>query len=242
MLLHGICEVFGQIEGADAAYAVVNPYSRVAAVVGRPSPDTIHSAIAHLGPDDDLIAFDDNIEHVLSALPGWDASRAVLHLLADNSRLPRLQPIGVGAPMARPFIDPHPIPVPADKPDDSIIIRMVAGDEIAGIEGIDDELREELMRTALVGKLAATFVNDKPVSFCDAASETETLWDIGIETIEPYRQQGYAALAVSYMIDQMGRNRKRPIWGAEESNTPSMRLASKLGFRPVDSLYVVGPE
>jgi predicted GNAT family acetyltransferase len=109
------------------------------------------------------------------------------------------------------------------------------------IEGASPALLQELQRAALIGKLAATFVEGKPVSFCDAATETETLWDIGIETLEPYRGRGYAALCVAYVIDQMGRRGKRPVWGAEESNSASMNLAAKLGFRAVDRLTVLYP-
>jgi hypothetical protein len=30
----------------------------------------------------------------------------------------------------------------------------------------------------------------------------------------------------------------RPVWGAEETNLPSLRLAARLGFVPVDELLV----
>jgi RimJ/RimL family protein N-acetyltransferase len=76
------------------------------------------------------------------------------------------------------------------------------------------------------------------VSFCYAASVTETLWDISIDTLDEYRGQGHAALAVAFMVRRMARQGKRPVWGAEESNTASMALARKLGFEPVDRLIV----
>jgi RimJ/RimL family protein N-acetyltransferase len=34
---------------------------------------------------------------------------------------------------------------------------------------------------------------------------------------------------------------KEPVWGALESNVPSMRLAAKLGFVPVDRVFVFEP-
>jgi predicted GNAT family acetyltransferase len=162
-----------------------------------------------------------------------------MHLQSDASRLPRLEPMGTGGATSRPFMEPHPLPVPGERAGDEVVLRMVSGDELAGMDGISSGLRDELMRLALIGKLAATFVNGTAVSFCDAGSETETLWDIGIETLEPYRGRGYAALAASYMVDQMGRRRKRPVWAAEESNVASTRLAAKLGFRVVDRRYVL---
>jgi hypothetical protein len=34
---------------------------------------------------------------------------------------------------------------------------------------------------------------------------------------------------------------RRPVWGALDSNLPSLRLAARLGFRPVDRLVVFNP-
>jgi RimJ/RimL family protein N-acetyltransferase len=90
----------------------------------------------------------------------------------------------------------------------------------------------------LRGRLAATLVNGVPASFCYAGATSATLWDVSIDTREPFRRQGYAGLCVAYVIDQMNRERKRPVWGAAESNEPSLRLASKLGFRPVDRIAI----
>jgi predicted GNAT family acetyltransferase len=81
-------------------------------------------------------------------------------------------------------------------------------------------------------------VNGVAASFCYAGSTTETLWDVSIDTLEPFRRQGYAGLCVAYVVDQMNREGKRPVWGAVESNEASLRLASKLGFKPVDRITV----
>ena len=83
--------------------------------------------------------------------------------------------------------------------------------------------------------IAASFDDDRPVAFC-YADETEGLWDISIDTLESHRRQGHAARCVAYMIDHMRRRGKVPVWAAEETNLPSLRLAAKLGFVPVDEL------
>jgi GNAT superfamily N-acetyltransferase len=85
---------------------------------------------------------------------------------------------------------------------------------------------------------AAALAEGRPVSFCVASDQTEGLWDISIDTLERYKRQGYAARCVSYMIDEMRRRGKEPVWAAEETNPPSMRLAVKLGFFPVDGLVL----
>ena len=87
----------------------------------------------------------------------------------------------------------------------------------------------------------AGLADGRPVSFCYAADETEGPWDISIDTLEPYRRQGYAARCVSYMVDEMRRRGKEPVWAAEETNLPSMNLAAKLGFVSVDELLLFRP-
>ncbi|HZC19702.1 MAG TPA: hypothetical protein VE225_08305, partial [Rubrobacteraceae bacterium] len=53
--------------------------------------------------------------------------------------------------------------------------------------------------------------------------------------------KGYAARCVSYMVGEMRRRGKEPVWAAEETNPPSMCLAAKLGFFPVDELVLLRP-
>jgi RimJ/RimL family protein N-acetyltransferase len=40
------------------------------------------------------------------------------------------------------------------------------------------------------------------------------------------------------MVELMGKEGLRPVWGAEERNRASLRLAERLGFVPVDELFV----
>ena len=109
-------------------------------------------------------------------------------------------------------------------------------------DDLPEGLRSEL-EVALAGgaPAVAALADGSPVSFCYAADETEGLWDISIDTLEPYRRQGHAARCVSYMVDEMRRRGKEPVWAAEETNLPSMRLAAKLGFVPVDELLLFRP-
>ena len=69
------------------------------------------------------------------------------------------------------------------------------------------------------------------VSVCSAAWETETLWDVSVETVSDYRRRGLAAACfialARWMLAERG---KRPVWGAHESNPASLALAASLGF------------
>ena len=121
------------------------------------------------------------------------------------------------------------------------MVRFLSKEEIETLEDIPAQLREEMLVEARHTQIAATVIDDKPVSFCYAGAVTEALWDVSIDTLEPYRKMGYAALAVSFLVDWFNRQGKAPVWGAVESNMASRRLAARLGFTAVDELFVYEP-
>jgi len=220
MLLSGRCEVLGLAEGGPKPQFVARELEesedRAVCVVGRPPADVIREAARRDRYGGDVLATPEGASHILGALPDWTATRATLHLLGDAAQLPRF----AGAEV-RAFGESDIATVPADLP-----------------EGLRSELEVALTRGA---PAVAALADGRPVSFCYAADETEGLWDISIDTHERYRRQGYAARCVSYMVDEMRRRGKEPVWAAEETNPPSMRLAAKLGFVPVDGLLLFRP-
>jgi ribosomal protein S18 acetylase RimI-like enzyme len=107
------------------------------------------------------------------------------------------------------------------------------------VEGLPEELRRELTIAALRGAVVGMKVGGKHVSFCHAEVQSETMWDVSIDTLEEYRRRGHAEKAVAHLADHMFRNRnKRPMWGALETNEASLLLAAKLGFRAADEIVV----
>ena len=223
MLLSGSCEVLGLKQGerggsepSFVARELEEGEEQMVYVVGRPPSGVIREAARRNRDGGMILSTPEDASHVQGALPNWTSTRATLHLLGDASRLP--------------------------KP---------AGDEVkpfgaSDLDAASDDLPEDLLsfledvldRGAPV---AATFAGERPVSFCCASDETETLWDISIDTLEEYRWQGHAARCVSWMVTEMRGRGKEPVWGAEETNPPSMRLAAKLGFVPVDELILFRP-
>ncbi|PWD98264.1 GNAT family N-acetyltransferase [Marinilabilia rubra] len=57
--------------------------------------------------------------------------------------------------------------------------------------------------------------------------------EIGIETIPEYRGYGYAQLTCSALIDFCLKNNFEPVWACRLENTPSFKLAEKLGFEAI---------
>jgi len=102
-------------------------------------------------------------------------------------------------------------------------LAAVAGDLP---EGLRSELEVSLAEGAPV---AAALADGRPVSFCYAGDQTEGLWDISIDTLECYKRQSYAARCVSYMVDEMRRRDKEPVWAAEE--TTPLRCAWRSSWR-----------
>ncbi len=223
------CEVLGFVE-EPLAFVVVDRPMRLASIVGEPAADAIREAVEQVGGDGDVGAQKDNREYVERALPGWSGETAHLHLLADESALQKASP-EYGVPI-------HPGRIVLFRAD----VRVVTHASLARAEGLPAELREELERALLRWLVVAAHTEfGQLASFCYAASPTETLWDVAVETLEPHRRQGHAAMAVKFLVDHMWEQRKRPVWGALESNAASLTLAKKLGFRPVDTVVAVHP-
>lgn len=123
----------------------------------------------------------------------------------------------------------HSLPPSVELPDASEV-RLL--DETAPLGHLSVKLRDEIQRFRSRWTVAAVFADRTPVSFCTAATPTETLYDLAIETVEPYRRRGFATRCASFLIRHMRDRGKEPVWGALEENAASMKLAARLGFEP----------
>ncbi len=191
---------------------VASPELRLIVAVRRPPRRAVDEAAALAGTGWVLLAAPEEAPYLTPALPGWTAEEAVLHTLPDPRRRFR-QPPGVDL---RVLDNPAP---------------LLLGE-------IPPTLHRELLQALRRTEVIAAFVDGAPVAFCYAGSVTERWWDVSIDTLEPYRRRGLARACVVAGIRRMRRLGKEPVWGALASNEPSLRLAAKLGFRPVDRLIV----
>jgi GNAT superfamily N-acetyltransferase len=123
-------------------------------------------------------------------------------------------------------------------------VRFVAAGELAAFTDgspplVPPTLGDELRAAEAAGTPIAVALNKGcPAAFCYAGSITETLWDVSIDTLEPYRRRGHAMKAVSFLIEYYAARGKQPVWGALASNYASAALAQRLGFAAVDTLCV----
>jgi GNAT superfamily N-acetyltransferase len=68
---------------------------------------------------------------------------------------------------------------------------------------------------------------------CEAATGAPThgLIEVGVTTAEPYRGKGFATLACARLIQMCEEQGYKTWWDCAKQNTPSIRLAKKLGYQ-----------
>lgn len=159
----------------------------------------------------ELLAFPENIHGVQKHLSDFQAERATIFKAPDNFPLSLVH-----------------------------TCKIVDISDISLTNHIPNDLKAELLDLEDDEPLImAAFAGDLPVAFAYVASETETFWDVSIDTLEAHRRKGYAASAVYALMNVMKARGKIAVWGALQSNTASLNLARKLGFVAVDELWVL---
>jgi GNAT superfamily N-acetyltransferase len=148
---------------------------------------------------------------ILRRMRDWGATEAVLHRLPSKARLP-----GEG---------------PAE-------VRMLGGADAIDLRHVNARLRLELRQALRFSPVFATWVGGLAVSFAYGV-ETETLFDVSVDTLTPYRGRGFASAAVAALIRHHQGRGKSPVWGAVMDNAASLQLARKLGFVECDRLMVL---
>jgi GNAT superfamily N-acetyltransferase len=222
ILLSGRCAVFA---GEDPRLGFVArswdfPF---AAVAGRPDAGTVRRAVADAEQSGIIDAWaewhvlvpPDAAPGVAAALPGWARREVVLHRLA-------------GA-----------LPASSQPPAGSEVRLFPEGSAAGGVDlsHLPGELAQEMGLDYVASRpLAAASVDGRAVAFCYAPFVTETLWDVAVDTLAPYRRRGLAAACFKALAAHLAVGGRRPVWGAMAANVPSMRLAARLGFTPAAPL------
>ena len=208
LLLSEECELFDVQEQGELSFVLREGTGKMVFVIGQPSIIGLQTALQNVAEGCMVVAPQEQVIWLTPALSEWTRTRIIIYTLPNLQRLPITSATQVD------FLNTeilHRLPIASD-------------------------LLDELKDGAQHSMIAATRVDQQPVSFCYAASETETWWDIAIDTLPEHRRKGYAALCVAHMIRYMHAKGKQPIWQAVEENPPSWQLAQKLGFEPIDEL------
>lgn len=135
----------------------------------------------------------------------------------------------LGRPTARAIL--HTLPDPDTLPE------LEGATLLEAPTGVPPQLADELRGQ----RVWTVYVDGAPVSFAYAPWRSARWFDISVDTLPGARQLGLATLVAAAMIrDERARGRE-PVWGADEGNPASLRLARRLGFVAVDELWVATP-
>ena len=117
--------------------------------------------------------------------------------------------------------------------------------DLEGAEPLPPEASLAHLPAPLAAELAAArhpiwsaWVAGEPVSFAYAPWRSAKWFDVSVDTLPGARQLGLATLVATAMIRDERAAGREPVWGADEDNTASLRLARKLCFSPVDEIWV----
>jgi hypothetical protein len=213
MLLRQQARLIGSVSTSPPTFVALYQDGDQAAVVGRASRASILEAARTAT---EILAATEDTAWLAGTLPDWEVESALLFRRAAGSPLLG----GVGD------------------------VRLLATGEVATITGgttplVPPALVQELRDAEKSGApIAASFEGKCAAAFCYAGSITETLWDISIDTLEPYQRRGHAMRVVAFLIEHYRVLGKEPVWGALVSNHASRALAARLGFEAAGSLSI----
>jgi hypothetical protein len=126
-------------------------------------------------------------------------------------------------------------------PDVDALPDAAGAEALAELPVLPEPLASELAWAHARGPVWAAWVDGAPASFAYAPWRSAAWFDVSVDTLPRARQLGLGAIVAAAMIrDERARGRE-PVWGANESNVASLRLAARLGFAAVDELWVCAP-
>ncbi|HUS28846.1 MAG TPA: GNAT family N-acetyltransferase [Kofleriaceae bacterium] len=85
------------------------------------------------------------------------------------------------------------------------------------------------------------YVDGAPACFAYAPWRSAALFDVSVDTLPSARQLGLATITAAAMIRDERAQGREPVWGADEGNAASLRLAARLGFVATDEIWVCAP-
>lgn len=186
---------------SDGAIAST-PQNDLLAVLGKPATETITRAIASAVDEAALLAHPDMVP-TLQKLLGIEGDHADLHTLTDN-----VPTIARDSNATLDFLN--------DPPDDLA----------------DPDLVEELMDMYDRGvPISAYFHEGRPVAFCYSVGESESYWDVAIDTLPDFRRRGFATQAFLHQYEYRKTQHLQPVWGSADNNPASKAMALRLGFQ-----------
>ncbi len=201
-----------EIRGAAGDFVVWQAEAGLMTLSGRPDPFLIRDSLAACKHIVTLLAAPHQVSVAAAAVPRWEMSVAQ-RLVHVETRIQR-----PGLARARVLSPPEADVIP-NLPAD---IRTNVALAIRG-----------------GGAATAVSVNGQPVSVCYTGWQTESLSDLAVFTDPLHRGKGCATAAAACLVSHIRSAGRLACWLSDESNTPSLNVARKLGFRLSDRVIVL---
>jgi len=186
-------------------------------------------AVGHDGARLIVIAGDAD-RSALEALAREFPSHAML--LSTRELEPAIR--GASRTLARALI--HTLADPEGLPDLEGAIRLPAD---ASLAHLPRPLADEL--AAARTPIWTVYVDGEPATFAYASWRSPRWFDVSVDTLVTARQLGLGTLVASALIRDERALGREPVWAADEDNRASLALARRLGFAPVDEIWVAPP-
>jgi len=172
------------------------------------------------------------------------ADDAALELARDNPQHTILTPSDelaaalrtAGRGVVRALL--HTAPDPTALPELEGAVRLP---DDASLEHVPAALGEELAAARAHGPIWTVYLDGSPVTFAYAPWRSTRWFDVSIDTLPAARQLGLGTIATVAMIRHERAAGRQPVWGADEGNVASLRLARRLGFTAIDEIWVAPP-
>jgi hypothetical protein len=231
---HGIAaDPAGWRRELGAGFAVGSDRARLIVIAGEPDDAAVAALARELPKHAMLIA--GALAATVGRATGRMIERAVLHTLPGSERA-----AGADAPGSERA---HGEPAPAlgelgelDAPDAIGAVALPADISLAHLPAA---LAEELEAARGDRTIWTAFLDGVPVSFAYAPWRSPRWFDVSVDTLPSARQLGLGKLVAAAMIRGEQALGRSPVWGADEGNTASLRLARSLGFVPIDEIWVM---
>lgn len=174
---------------------------------------------------------------------GHDAARLVV--IAGDADAAAIGALAHAYPQ-HTFLLPQPAAI--DRPLERAILHTLPDTEaLPELEGaallddgvaLPDALADELAWARMRGPVFTAIVDGVASAFAYAPWRSASWFDVSVDTVIGARQLGLGTLVASTMIRHELAQGRAPVWGADEGNAASLRLAKRLGFVPVDEIWV----
>lgn len=202
LLATGAAETIVLNGSGENHFAVLDPLEETLFVFGTITRQSIDWLNYHSNRFSKIIMEEDQKPGILAPFMNWTV-KSLGVFTNDSSKL-------------EPISQPHRV-------------GLVDHEMIAGA-GLDDELKTELLSSLARSPVFATFIDERPVSFCYAASQSARFWDVSVDTLVEFRRRGCAQQCVLHAMNYMALQGKQVVWQAFEDNVPSWNLAGRVGL------------